>query len=125
MPAKGHEYRKQWRELNPEKVQEYRRRTWAKHHSKDWERQLRKRYGIDADTYERMFTEQNGLCALCGRPGSLRSDGRVERLCVDHSHATGQVRRLLCRACNFLVGRVETQPELHAKAVEYLRRYGD
>ena len=102
VPTKGYEYRKRWYVKNPEKVREYRQRTWAKHRSKEWERQLRKRYGIDATTYETMFIEQKGLCALCEQPGLLKANGRVERLCVDHSHTTGQVRRLLCRACNFL-----------------------
>lgn len=124
MPVKGHERRKKWFEEHPEQVREYRRRSWEKHHSREWERQLKKRYGIDAATYEKMFNEQQGLCGLCHQPGLLRPDGRVERLCVDHSHVTGQVRRLLCRACNFLVGRVEAQPDLHQRAFDYLRQFG-
>jgi hypothetical protein len=125
MAAKGHEYRKNWRKANPEKVREYRRRTWAKHHSKEWARQLRKRYGITAELYAKMFMEQKGLCGLCGRPGLLKANGSVERLCVDHSHMTGRVRRLLCRACNFLVGRVEAQPALHERAFAYIRQFGE
>jgi hypothetical protein len=118
-------YYRTWAAKNPEKVREYRRKSWEKAHSKEWERQLRKRYGVDAATYERMFVEQKGLCGLCDQPGLLKADGRVERLCVDHSHVTGRVRRLLCRACNFLVGRVEAQPSLHEKAFAYIRQYGD
>jgi hypothetical protein len=119
----GKQYQDEWRKKNPEKVREHRRKYWAKAHSKEWGRQLRKRYGISTERYEEMFIEQKGLCGLCDQPGLLKDNGTVERLCVDHSHKTGQVRRLLCRACNFLVGRMETQPELHVKALEYIHRF--
>ena len=49
------------------------------------------RYGISEPTYQRMLREQNNLCAICKR--------RFPR-CVDHSHITGIVRKLLCDGCN-------------------------
>lgn len=48
---------------------------------------LKRRYGITSEDADRMFAEQNGLCAICReRPAEH----------VDHDHATGAVRGLLC-----------------------------
>ncbi len=47
----------------------------------------------DAD-YERLLKAQGGHCALCPTKPKTR------RLHVDHDHATGRVRGLLCYRCN-------------------------
>jgi hypothetical protein len=57
---------------------------------------LRKRYGIDLETYEQLETEQGGKCLICDR--------EPKRLCVDHCHETGAVRGLLCQPCNKALG---------------------
>lgn len=44
--------------------------------------------------YERMLAEQGGVCAICGQRPKTR------RLHVDHDHATGRIRGLLCFRCN-------------------------
>ena len=50
--------------------------------------------GITDDEYARLLAAQDGHCALCeNRPKS-------RRLHVDHDHATGAVRGLLCHRCN-------------------------
>jgi hypothetical protein len=58
-----------------------------------------------------MFDEQGGLCAIC-------REGKAAH--VDHDHATGVVRGLLCFNCNGGLGNFKDQPErLHA-AIGYL-----
>lgn len=48
----------------------------------------------------RLLKEQNGICALCETPIRAGDDT------LDHCHATGHVRRVLCRTCNGAEGRV-------------------
>jgi hypothetical protein len=43
---------------------------------------------------------QGGVCAICGREPEVPSGGGEPILHVDHDHATGEVRGLLCRACH-------------------------
>lgn len=70
--------------------------------------QLRYKYGITPEDYDRRFTEQNGVCALCGRSEQRQySDGIISRLCVDHNHKTNEVRGLLCATCNTQLGYYE------------------
>jgi hypothetical protein len=53
-----------------------------------------KQLGVTDDEYARMLEAQGGGCAICGaRP-------KTRRLHVDHDHATGKVRGLLCHRCN-------------------------
>jgi hypothetical protein len=53
--------------------------------------------------YYRQLEFQSGGCALCGT--SACKSGR--RLALDHCHETGQVRGLLCAACNVRLGHHE------------------
>lgn len=71
---------------NPTKEQ---RRKWN----------LYTKYRIRIQDYERMLKEQKSLCALCECP--------MERPVVDHDHATGQVRGILCHPCNVKLPAVE------------------
>ncbi len=50
--------------------------------------------GITDEGYAAMLAEQGGGCAICG------STPKTRRLHVDHDHASGRVRGLLCHRCN-------------------------
>ena len=74
---------------------------------------LKRRYGITAAEYDAMLAEQGGLCALCRqRPAEH----------VDHDHAFGQVRGLLCSCCNQGLGNFRDQLQHLKAAVDYLER---
>ena len=74
-------------------------------------RKLRNRYGITIEDFNDRLTAQNGLCAICKtRPAS----------CVDHCHATGVVRGLLCRHCNQLLGMAFDDIATLNAAIKYL-----
>lgn len=83
------------------------------------DRWLRYRYGIDRADYDRMLAEQGGGCATCGTtdPGSRAFH-------VDHDHATGRVRGLLCSGCNVVLGHVKDDPVLLRELADYLERAG-
>jgi Recombination endonuclease VII len=72
-------------------------------------------YGLSKEDYRRLLAAQNGLCAVC--------DEKPERrLCVDHCHATGEVRGLLCGNCNTAIGLLADDPERMLAAARYVRR---
>ena len=72
---------------------------------------LRRRYGITAEHAEQMLTEQHGLCAICMEAPAVR---------VDHDHATGRVRGLLCFNCNGALGQFRDRADLMARGALYL-----
>jgi hypothetical protein len=75
-------------------------------------------YGIDVKDYERMLQEQGGGCYICGK----RPEGK-RALDIDHDHATGKVRGLLCSNHNRGIGLLDDDISLLARAIQYLARH--
>ncbi|MGE0576133.1 MAG: endonuclease VII domain-containing protein [Reyranella sp.] len=65
-----------------------------------------------------MERAQEGRCKICRRPAE---EGQWKVLRVDHDHATGKIRGLLCHHCNVALGHFGDSPELLERAAEYLR----
>lgn len=76
---------------------------------------VKKVYGLTRADYEAVLSHQEGLCAIC-------RGKRTYRLCVDHDHATGEVRGLLCRRCNKLLRDVRDSVNVLHAATAYLMR---
>jgi len=74
-----------------------------------------KTYGLKAGEYDLLYHEQGGACYIC-----QRARGISKKLAVDHDHATGYVRGLLCGPCNKLLGHVRDDPRTLARAADYL-----
>jgi len=74
---------------------------------------LRRRYGITSADVDAMIEAQGGTCATC--------DGKPEH--VDHDHATGKVRGVLCFNCNQALGNVRDSPTTLGRLGHYLRRH--
>lgn len=70
-------------------------------------------YDLDAATYAALLAHQQGVCAICGQE-------RRYQLNVDHDHATGAVRGLLCRRCNKVLAAVRDDGAVLATAAAYL-----
>lgn len=84
-----------------------------------WQRNLKNKYGLTVAEYERMLAEQSGVCAVCKGPETRA--GFV--LGVDHDHATGEVRGLLCTKCNTALGLLDDDPERIRLLSEYIQTY--
>jgi hypothetical protein len=71
------------------------------------------KYGITPARYNRLFAEQNGVCAICGQVESRINwqTKLLDSLAVDHDHSTGDVRALLCHKCNASLGYMNEDPE--------------
>jgi len=79
------------------------------------EKRRRWNYGLSPEAYNAMLARQHGACGACKRSGV--------KLCVDHDHATGKVRGLLCTDCNKGIGHFHDNPDYTAGATEYLKRW--
>jgi Recombination endonuclease VII len=84
------------------------------------EYRLRGDYGITQERYDELFAKQDGCCAICGRHRSAQK--RI--LSVDHDHATGAVRELLCARCNTGLGGADDDIGVLQAMIDYLKRHG-
>ena len=81
------------------------------------EARLRRLYGIDWSVYAALLESQGGVCAVCKEPCPTG-----HRLAVDHCHASGVVRGLLCVNCNKAIGHAADDPARLRAAADYLER---
>lgn len=100
-------YKAAWRKANPAGDKAYMRR-----------KQLREKYDLSPEDYTAMFESQEGRCALCRNEQSAK-----RALAVDHCHATGKIRTLLCDRCNIGIGMFKEDVTLLRAAIEYLEMW--
>jgi Recombination endonuclease VII len=72
---------------------------------------LSRRYGITAEEADHLLAGQGGMCAICKTAPANH---------VDHDHATGAVRALLCFNCNGGLGQFRDDPHVLRAAAEYV-----
>ena len=110
-----------WRELNPEYGRIYYEENIDRLRKAGIASNRRRTYGVSGEQYEHMLKLQNYVCALCKEPETARYvDGRIKSLAVDHCHASGKVRKLLCQLCNTGLGNFKDDVELLKEAIKYL-----
>ncbi len=73
---------------------------------------LTRRYGMTAAEADYLLDRQQGLCAICRAAPSVH---------VDHDHATGAVRALLCFNCNGGLGQFKDDAKLLHAAAYYVQ----
>jgi len=105
------ECKRRWKRNNKEKHKKQKSESAKRNRLKT----TVKKYGITVEEYAKMFSQQNGLCALCGK-----EDHR--RLSIDHCHKTGIIRGLLCKRCNIALGYFDDDPMTVERAFRYLTR---
>lgn len=116
---------RQWQLAHAAELRLYRQRHHAKRLATDlagvraeqraaW---LARRYGLTDLEFNAMLLAHDHRCAICG----TTDDGAA--LHIDHNHATGVVRGLLCGNCNRGVGLFRDDPSVIDRAAAYLRRF--
>jgi hypothetical protein len=77
-------------------------------------------YGITEAEYDAMLARQGGCCAICRTTDPSGGMKRRADWAIDHCHATGQVRGILCSACNLGIGQMGDDPARLQAAAAYL-----
>lgn len=72
------------------------------------------KYGLSVQKFEEMLEAQDHACGICRKKFSAWSVP-----VVDHDHANGLVRGLLCRGCNTGLGSFGDDPTALCAAAEY------
>ena len=81
---------------------------------RDWH--LRTTYGISLNDFNNLVKSQGNKCAnkKCNKPAEV----------VDHNHATGDIRGILCNGCNTAAGLAQDNPEVIKGLANYLQENG-
>lgn len=108
----------EWREKNRSEYNNYAAAWRAKNPNRQHATDIKRNYGLTIEQYNTMLIEQKCQCKICGK----QHDPSVKRgrLYVDHDHKTGEVRALLCGACNSGIGYFNHDTEIILRAIKYL-----
>jgi hypothetical protein len=112
------EYRKEHLKDYSENSKEWRKRNPDKYAEHQFKSNLKRLYGITPEQYYELYYLQDGNCAICGEHQS----NLKKTLCVDHVHETGEIRGLLCHACNMAIGLLKDNPIIALNAYKYLAK---
>jgi hypothetical protein len=134
------EWRRNWRAENAEAYRESRRQLGATPEHKAKRKEQRRAayaadvavsrerarrayfqgtYGMSLEDRDAMLDAQGGRCAICANETPKSGKGWH----IDHCHATGKVRGILCRACNIALGLADDSPERLRAMAAYLERH--
>lgn len=116
------EYHRAWMEKNLDSQRE-KRRAWYHAHKNRLTEQRRRhriklRYGITEDQYREKFKNQGGACAICKKTQFSKEGPHI-----DHDHATGMVRDILCGKCNRMIGFALEDISILCAAIEYIKKW--
>jgi len=91
------------------------------------EQHLKYKYRIDLDTFLVALELQKGNCAICktALPDLFSYENRRRGYAIDHNHATGEFRGILCLECNTLLGMAKDNSKVLKSAIRYLEKNGD
>ena len=71
------------------------------------------RYNVSQPEFDAQLARQNYVCAICEAPSPDA---------LDHDHATGKFRGVICKACNCALAVLENK-NLLPRAEAYLHRH--
>jgi hypothetical protein len=94
-----------------------RRARYLRDAGSDRSRHIRRKYGISLEEYVAFFEVAGGRCEGCERQPKKRKD-----LHLDHDHATGKIRGVLCRDCNHALGNVRDRGWVLENLAKYLKK---
>jgi hypothetical protein len=77
-------------------------------------RHIARNQNITPQKYRAMLAAANGRCAVC--------ETQTNRLHLDHCHATGRLRGLLCPSCNLAMSVVDKGVDLQ-RLLDYQRKW--
>ncbi len=104
----GKEYQNEHYLKNKDKIKDKGKEYRLKNKDKIKEYHLKEKYNLTLEEYNKLITNR---CQICNSK---------ERPHVDHDHATGKVRGILCSTCNTGLGLFHEDIELLKNAIKYL-----
>lgn len=77
-------------------------------------------YRVSEEDYQTLLELQNSRCAGCNK----HQADMKRKFVVDHDHATGMVRGLLCYGCNAILGQAKDNVQTLRTLAQYVEQGG-
>lgn len=116
-PERVKETNKVWRANNKDVKAEYNRRYNLQNQEAIKNNRYIYKYNITLEEFRCMVAQQGGRCRVC-------DEQEGESLHIDHNHATGEIRGLLCKSCNMALGLFNDDAKSLQGAINYINETG-
>lgn len=110
--------KRKWERENPEKVKASNKRWRENNRGKTKIAALKAVYGLSEDEFRELLDSTIGACPIC------EEEFGSHTACIDHDHETGEIRGIICRKCNLMLGRINDDIDILLNAIEYLKKEG-
>jgi Recombination endonuclease VII len=77
----------------------------------------RKNYGLEPEDYRALWAKQDNECIGCLVDLDTLDPFDIH---IDHDHATGAVRGILCHHCNLILGHAKDDPAVLRRLADYI-----
>lgn len=123
----GEYYRDECKPCAKSNVKQYwdKRKHTPEHKEKARNWNIIRKYGINLDDAKAMLASQGGRCANKGCGSELNFEaqkGVRSKANIDHCHATGTIRGILCLTCNTALGLIEQKHRMSGLN-DYLEKF--
>lgn len=82
---------------------------------------LMESYNMSLEEYQYACLSQEYKCGICGEVRKkFPSEKKRDVLYVDHDHATGKIRGLVCSLCNVMLGNARDSVDILSLGIKYL-----
>jgi hypothetical protein len=115
------EYDERYRLKNKDKIKQHKIQWYYRNKDKVKVSNLKNKYNLTLDQYNKMLSDQNNSCKVC----NTHESKLTRKLSVDHCHTTGKVRGMLCSACNTSLGQLKEDTKIMQKLIEYVKEHNE
>jgi len=94
-----------------------------KTYKQEWAR--KKKYGLEPGEFDALWVTFQGKCGICGNDLKMPADRQGQKMdvvAIDHCHITGNIRGLLCNACNKGLGMFRDDTDILKRAIKWLEK---
>lgn len=90
--------------------------AWNKPAARRYWWNLKHHWGLTPELLDLKMVEQFGACAICKQHFEDTPH-------VDHDHASGSIRGLLCKQCNLMIGFARESPDTLVSGSNYIKHW--
>ena len=107
----------EWANRRRKYVKTYKIKDITRYKNMERKTHIKQKYGMSVEHYNTKLKSQNNVCYIC------KTHNNSKKLIIDHCHATGIVRGVLCHFCNSVLGFSKENIDVLKSVISYIEEW--